>query len=472
MQRFKQLWIVAVLLVLVALTFAVERNSTAGDAKTEPAFEKKHRSHLDHAAFFHEPFSSPQAVTDACLECHEDAAEGLMKTAHWNWLGDEVMVPGHDKPMRIGKKNLINNFCIGIQGNWPSCTRCHPGYGWKDDTFDFKKESNVDCLVCHDWTGDYQKGKAGMPKENVDLLAVAKGVGYPKRENCGTCHFFGGGGLGVKHGDLDNSLDYPTEDVDIHMSRHGFLCVDCHKTENHAISGKSITVSVDHKGGIGCTDCHREPPHKDQRINDHLDAVACQTCHIPTFARKVPTKMDWDWSKAGDDARLDNVHEYLKIKGEFVYEQSVEPEYAWFNLTSNRYILGDPMDPDGVTSMNTPRGDIHDPTAKIWPFKVHRGKQPYDAVNKYFISPVTAGEGGYWREFDWDQAMRLGAELGGLEYSGQYGFAKTEMYWPLSHMVAPKEGALGCADCHGEKGRMDWKALGYGEDPARTGGRR
>ncbi len=472
MKRFKQLWIVVVFLVMVVLTIAVERQSTSGSTKAEPVFEKKHRSHLDHSSFFKEPFESAQAVTDACLECHEDAAQGFMKTAHWNWLGDEVKIPGHEKPMRIGKKNLINNFCIGIQGNWPSCTRCHPGYGWKDDTFDFKKESNVDCLVCHDWTGDYQKGKAGMPKDNVDLLSVAKGVGYPKRENCGTCHFFGGGGLGVKHGDLDNSLDYPTEDVDIHMSRHQFLCVDCHKTEHHDISGKSISVSVDHNGGIGCTDCHREPPHKDERINDHLDTVACQTCHIPTYASKVPTKMDWDWSKAGDDARPDNVHEYLKIKGEFVYEQSVEPEYAWFNLTSNRYILGDPMDPEGVTAMNEPRGDIDDPTAKIWPFKVHRGKQPYDAVHNYFVSPVTAGEGGYWREFDWDKAMRLGAELGGLEYSGQYGFAKTEMFWPLSHMVAPKDGALGCADCHGEKGRMDWKALGYGEDPARTGGRR
>ena len=53
----------------------------------------------------------------------------------------------------------------------------------------------------------------------------------------------------------------------------------------------------------------------------------------------------------------------------------------------------------------------------------------------------------------------------GLAYSGEYGFAETAMYWPINHMVAPKEKALKCDDCHGEKGRMDWAALGYGKDP-------
>ena len=36
------------------------------------------------------------------------------------------------------------------------------------------------------------------------------------------------------------------------------------------------------------------------------------------------------------------------------------------------------------------------------------------------------------------------------EYSGEYGFAETVMYWPINHMVAPKDKALSCEDCHGE----------------------
>lgn len=55
----------------------------------------------------------------------------------------------------------------------------------------------------------------------------------------------------------------------------------------------------------------------------------------------------------------------------------------------------------------------------------------------------------------------------GLPYSGKYGFAETIMYWPINHMVAPKEEALSCLDCHCDKGRMDGKALGYANDPLR-----
>jgi hypothetical protein len=37
-------------------------------------------------------------------------------------------------------------------------------------------------------------------------------------------------------------------------------------------------------------------------------------------------------------------------------------------------------------------------------------------------------------------------------------------------MVAPKEAVLKSADCHSEKGRLDWKALGYNGDPRKPKG--
>jgi hypothetical protein len=42
----------------------------------------------------------------------------------------------------------------------------------------------------------------------------------------------------------------------------------------------------------------------------------------------------------------------------------------------------------------------------------------------------------------------------GLPYSGQYAFVSTELTWPITHMVAPKEGALTCVQCHSINGRM------------------
>jgi hypothetical protein len=82
------------------------------------------------------------------------------------------------------------------------------------------------------------------------------------------------------------------------------------------------------------------------------------------------------------------------------------------------------------------------------------------------------GEGGFWTEFDWQKAAELGATESGLSFSGELGFAETDMFWTLTHMIAPKERSLQCTDCHGEDGRLDWRALGYDDDPAFAGGRR
>jgi octaheme c-type cytochrome (tetrathionate reductase family) len=426
--------------------------------------------HTDHTYIVEGPFETGQDVTRACLECHEDAASELMQTSHWNWEGEPVLLPGRDEPVTIGKKNAINNFCIGIQGNWEKCTTCHAGYGWEDAEFDFNNEENVDCLVCHENTGTYAKASFGNPAEGVDLLAAAQSVALPTRENCGSCHFNGGGGNAVKHGDLDQSMIYPSEEMDVHMGGLDFECTECHVTEDHLVSGRSISVSAEPENQIYCSDCHDQELHEDERINAHTDTVACQTCHIPAFAVEDPTKMEWDWSTAGQDIG-DDTHFYLKIKGTFVYEEDVPPEYFWYNGYVDRYILGDVIDPNETTYINKMLGDINDPNAKIFPFKVHIAQQIYDPFYNTLIQPKTVGEGGYWTEFDWDLAARLGSEYVGLPYSGRYDFTETVMYWPTTHMVQPADEALQCKECHGDGTRMNWAALGYLGDPMMWGGR-
>ena len=121
----------------------------------------------------------------------------------------------------------------------------------------------------------------------------------------------------------------------------------------------------------------------------------------------------------------------------------------------DRYLLGDQVSSTGPTEMNAPIGNIGDAKARIWPFKIHLARQPFDAELGHLLQPVTSGEGGFWTEFDWDQALRLGSEVVGLDYSGQYDFAETEMYWPITHMVAPADEALQCAECHSENGPLE-----------------
>ncbi|NNJ79713.1 MAG: cytochrome C, partial [Xanthomonadales bacterium] len=111
---------------------------------------------VDHSSLLEGPFETGQQVTAACLACHEDSAEQVIHTAHWRWESGPVEMEGRAEAVSVGKKNAINNFCIGIQGNWESCTSCHAGYGWEDETFDFENTANVDCLACHDHSGGYR----------------------------------------------------------------------------------------------------------------------------------------------------------------------------------------------------------------------------------------------------------------------------------------------------------------------------
>ncbi|BCG47153.1 Octaheme tetrathionate reductase [Citrifermentans bremense] len=96
-----------------------------------------------------------------------------------------------------------------------------------------------------------------------------------------------------------------------------------------------------------------------------------------------------------------------------------------------------------------------------------KAKQPYDVENNTlavvnFYGPSTS-ESAYWVNFDWNKAIEAGMKAAGQPYSGKYGWVDTTMVWSLNHMVAPKEQALRCIDCH-EKGRIKWNELGYHKD--------
>jgi hypothetical protein len=85
-----------------------------------------------------------------------------------------------------------------------------------------------------------------------------------------------------------------------------------------------------------------------------------------------------------------------------------------------------------------------------------RGKQPYDPVNMTLVKPHTAGDDStaYWKNFGWEKAVAAGMSDTGLPFSGKVDFVETEMAWPITHMVAPKDQSLGCVDCHGAESRL------------------
>ncbi len=142
----------------------------------------------------------------------------------------------------------------------------------------------------------------------------------------------------------------------------------------------------------------------------------------------------------------------MSIKGSFVWGKQIKPEYIWFNGIATHYLLGDTLDPSKPVKMNELYGSYDDPDAKIIPVKIHRAKQIYDVGNKYLIQPklveVKPGDGGFWEEFNWQRSAAEGMKLVHLPFSGKYGFVQTEMYWPVNHMVSPKNQTVKCTECH------------------------
>ena len=325
--------------------------------------------------------------------------------------------------------------------------------------------TKIDCLVCHDTTGTYKKVPtgAGMPDTKVDLVKVAKNVGNTTRKTCGDCHFSGGGGDAVKHADLSIQLLKPNRNCDIHMGGYDFQCSECHRTRNHKIAGRSTSVPVA-EAGRSCENCHTNTPHYgngllDHHLNKHCDNIACNTCHSPVYAKCKPTKVWWDWSKAGNKKRTANkdkygMDDYNWKKGESKWKESVKPEYTWYGGFTKRILLGDRIDLNApFIKITQPVGNIKDPNSKISPFKVMRGVQAADANYEYLLIPHLfprdkEDKTAYWKHTDWQKAFTDGMEAAKLPYSGEYKWIETWMYWGVNHEVMPASMALSCVQCH------------------------
>lgn len=472
----KKIILTLTFLGLVVISFVIViRSSTYNPPQVEDLREKytkKRISSVDHSRFavLDRNFQSPQQVTATCISCHTERHKEVINSSHWNWERPEY-IDGKGI-VYLGKKNAVNNFCIGTQTNEQACAKCHIGFGMSEQGFSFTDSTNIDCMVCHDNSGSYVKAnnKAGYPDPALNLNTIAQHIGRPTRDNCGVCHFYGGGGNNVKHGDLDMEMFQSDRDLDVHMATNGadLVCVDCHETEKHQIKGKVYSLASMNVNRSTCEQCHTERPHADEITNEHTIKVACQTCHIPVYAKANSTKLYWDWSTAGklqngkpytEEDSLGN-HTYMSIKGSFQWGNNLEPDYIWFDGTADHYLLGDKIqDTTKALVLNQLNGSYDKRNAQIIPVKIHKAKQIYDPVNMHLIQPnlyaAQAGEGAFWKDFDWSRASEIGMKKIGLPYSGQYAFIETQMFWPINHQVSPKEESLKCVDCHvRENGRL------------------
>lgn len=435
----------------------------------------------DHESLLGMSFKNSREVTQACLECHDGVSAEVHKSIHWSWINPE------DPEGKLGKNGkTLNNFGISIHSNEARCIRCHVSNNPDKTAFTSTEDDRVDCLVCHDSTGKYKKfaeqaeNSSIPPQAHKDLSSeeyatIAAAVTLPRRENCGTCHFAGNPQDIFRHGNLEAILGSPSRTMDVHMASEGanFSCYSCHSAGEHELHGIHKVRATHEKTAakeslpqfIRCESCHTSTPHKlGHKANYHSRIMACQTCHVPSFARTVPMQSSWDWSKAGTVSKSAPIKP-LPQKGQLVaetafgeirWEQNSTPSYVWYNGQIEYLTAQDRIDPTKPVALNKLRGSKDDPGSRIMPVRVHRAMQPYDTENKTMVIPKLFGDDpeAFENSHDWNRAIKAGMKEAGLPYSGHYAFVATEYVYPLTHMIAPKEETLHCDACHIPNGQL------------------
>jgi hypothetical protein len=376
-----------------------------------------------------------------CIGCHGDKATEVHGSLHYQWQGPAIDMINQPGTLQGKMTNSFNSYCISILGNWTGCGACHIGKGAKPEAVATQTQlANIDCLKCH-----------------------SQGGVKPTRADCLKCHAKAGGGDAVKRGDLALASGTTTDrNYDVHMATTGanLNCQSCHTTQNHRIAGKGSDLrATDLDVKIDCTKCHNAAPHADSNLNKHTARVACQTCHIPVYAKNAAdttateaTETFRTWKRS--EATAPPLHP-ASTKA-----NNLMPKYRFWNGKSDNYLLGDVAKFDaaaGTYPTSRPVGSVQD--GKLYPFKYKTAEQPMTSGSKQLIALDTKV---FFATADPAAAVRQGLINMGIGESTPWEWVQTDTFQMLNHQVSPSEQALQCANCHGTTSRMDLKGqLGY-----------
>jgi len=414
------------------------------------------------------PFTSLEEVTSACLKCHHQQAVEVLQSTHWTWVRQRTV---NGKNTLYGKKDSLTGFVIDVSSNPTRCMGCHVSNTRPNVNFDTPAPEMVDCLVCHDTTGNYRQLDQGAPVDHNGntLELMARNVGKPAPVNCMICHF---ADCGLPS--IDQSLTTTSGNIsavkDIHMDQPliSFTCQDCHASNSGHSFNRKIQQMNNSSSEEGCASCHTSTPHVIEKLNQHVTTIACQTCHIPQYAQKYPSIINWNWIMTGKVNRMyqNNLHNRTLTLDEngFTSATQIEPVYLWDDGGDRVYTRGQRIKPQELTYLQRP--SERNQKSKITPFRVIHGTQIYDKKYRYLISPKMQPTGStFFADSDWDTVASQGMQAIVLPYSGQYAFTPTVSFRRINHGVASISQTLDCLECHGSTSRMPWVELGYEQDP-------
>ena len=421
-----------------------------------------------------------------CLTCHADKAADVFKSVHYQWEGSAAeMVNG---PAQQGKiSGAVNAYCINILGNFGACSSCHVGLGDSVSTVQSQAQlENIDCLVCHQkeykrkkdtTTGRFVPDTVNM---TITMDQALQTVHKPVRANCLQCHARAGGGDALKRGDMALATANTTDIAyDRHMATTGanLACQACHTFSNHKVAGRGSDLRpLDSTTSISCasSSCHSTKTgtsgHSTSAVNKHTNRVACQTCHIPVYAKNAS---DTAATEATETHRNWRVSEWNTTLGRYeptlTKANNLKPDYKFFNGTSWGYTMGDVAAFDSATQaypVSRPMGSVADSaaTTKLYPFKYKTADQPKTSNLSGGDKLIMLSTKDYFAAGNYDTAVQAGLVNMGLPSGTPYTTVKTDEYQLLNHQVAPPASALQCTGCHlsGMAAQMNLQSLGYG----------
>jgi len=420
---------------------------------------------------------------ETCVACHEAEALQVHASVHYQQSGMTPNVTNIEGS--AGKSDgAFNTYCGSIRTSpFFTCAGCHVGNGLPP-TAEMTTEqlNNIDCLMCHQ--DDYARigappyedyvvtGADGLPdtisipvessfrfmpdesKMNISILEAARTVHPTTRKTCLRCHAGASGSDGGKRGDISSVTINPPLHSDIHMSPdgHNIVCADCHNAGNHRFDGRGLDLRPnDTANTLSCTKCHEAAPHSEKNLNQHTDHIACQTCHIPTYAKDMSTEMVRDWTVTHYSNKACGGRGGW-LPGE-VRESNVVPVYRWFDGTSKVYNLGQVPTENaaGEKEFGLPNGDVTGQDAKIYPMKEHRSISAQHDASGEMIPHSTFT---FFTTSSFDLAVQEGMKREGMQ--GSYTLTPVHTYQTINHGVEDDSNALQCNDCHdGVKGESE-----------------
>jgi hypothetical protein len=275
------------------------------------------------------------------------------------------------------------------------CGQCHIGGQYQAPLGEMmplyatlpRESDTLDCLICHAAAYDMDRkvvvqdpnGRTRWAQDRS--LRAALSVTTPGSRACLRCHQHNfGGDLYIDAADptfmpslIARGADRPrvahpgskrgtpfSPSWDVHAAAE-IDCIDCHATRGHRIARGTHTTTImanDLPGvEVGCVQCH-DAPHVGSEyaaeLADHVEFVACTTCHIPSLHEDNATRRDFattEWEEGP------GIHIYTDVEKRTAPGEGIA--YMWWN--GDATFLGNPVG-------DNPAGDwVFYDAAHRWP---------------------------------------------------------------------------------------------------------